>query len=61
MLSMTQSTESKEKKEIWRKQVHAQGRGPQGDPLPRVGPLLHGHSRLAGTGRGPSGVPALLH
>lgn len=38
MLSMTQSTESKEKKETWGNQVHAQGWGPQRCPLPRVGP-----------------------
>lgn len=38
MLSMTQSTESKEKKEIWGKQGTDSGLGPQEYPLPQMEP-----------------------
>lgn len=49
MLSMTQSTESKEKKETWGNQVHTQGWGPQRCPVPRVGTLYHGWAPLSQT------------
>lgn len=50
MLSMTHSTESKEKKEIWGEEGADSGLGPSG------GPLYHGGSTLLRTHACPTGT-----